>query len=196
MKVIFSIALLLHAFSSVGQKSYDDSLAVFLANYVQTHDVVKGDDLKALQFYPVNKAFRVVARFTKAVESQWLPFPTSGKQVKIFKVYGTLEFMLHGRTLSLNLYQSQNLMLNDAYKDYLFLPFTDSTSGNETYDGGRYIDLRSKDVVNGTMILDFNKAYNPSCAYGIGQYNCPIPPKENHLTIAIKAGEKMFAKPH
>ncbi len=77
------------------------------------------------------------------------------------------------------------------FENYLFLPFTDLTNGNGTYGGGRYIDL---EIPKGdTMVIDFNKSYNPYCAYN-GKYSCPIPPKENDLNIAIKAGVKNYSK--
>jgi uncharacterized protein len=85
------------------------------------------------------------------------------------------------------------LMNRPEYADYLFVPFTDATTGNETYGSGRYIDLRLGDIKNNTVLLDFNKCYNPYCAYTSG-YNCPIPPKENRLAVAVKAGEKVFPK--
>lgn len=94
----------------------------------------------------------------------------------------------------MNLYQSQGLMGSNEYKNYLFLPFTDATTGVETYESGRYIDLLTTDIVNNTVTIDFNKAYNPYCAYVSDVYNCPIPPKENHLRVAIRAGEKMYGK--
>ncbi len=78
------------------------------------------------------------------------------------------------------------------YKDYLFLPFTDDTNGITSYAGGRYIDLRDGDFNNNTLVLDFNKAYNPYCAFGAG-YACPKPPVENKLALSIEAGEKLFA---
>jgi uncharacterized protein (DUF1684 family) len=84
--------------------------------------------------------------------------------------------------------------MNDkTYRNYLFIPFTDSTSGEESYGGGRYLECFAGDIGYNLLDLDFNKAYNPYCAYGAG-YNCPIPPKENDLPIAIKAGEKNYAK--
>jgi uncharacterized protein (DUF1684 family) len=85
----------------------------------------------------------------------------------------------------LNVYQSHTLREKEGYKDYLFLPFTDLTNGNETYGSGRYIDLRIPE--RETIIIDFNKAYNPYCAYNYG-YACPIPPKENKLKVEIRAG--------
>ena len=87
-------------------------------------------------------------------------------------------------------------MTNAQYKDYLFLPFTDLTSGKETYASGRYLDLKTDEIKNGKVTLDFNKAYNPYCAYVSGVYNCPIPPKENTLGVEVKAGEKLFTGSH
>ncbi|MFV9484298.1 DUF1684 domain-containing protein, partial [Christiangramia sp. ASW11-125] len=75
--------------------------------------------------------------------------------------------------------------------DYLFLPFTDETNGISTYDGGRYLDFSIPEEKRVT--IDFNRAYNPYCAYS-GRYSCPIPPKENHLETAIPAGVKKFTK--
>lgn len=193
----FSLAFaLLFSATLFAQKTYEDSIGAFLKNYVETHEVVRGEDRKALQFYPVSSGFRTVAQFQKAGGSQWISFPTSGKITKVFALYGTLSFQLAGKPLRLNVYQSQDLLLNEQYKNYLFLPFTDATTGTETYEGGRYIDLSTGDIQNGAVILDFNKAYNPYCAYVSGKYNCPIPPKENRLPVAVRAGEKAYNKPH
>jgi hypothetical protein len=81
------------------------------------------------------------------------------------------------------------------YRDYLFLPFKDATSGQETYGGGRYLDLRTGDIQNGQVMLDFNRSYNPYCAFKEG-YPCPIPPKNNVLSVSIEAGEKAYSKAH
>lgn len=196
MKKSFISFCLLISSAVFAQKSYLDSTEAFLKNYVQTHEVVKGEDRKALQFYPVDKAYRVAAKFRRVMDSQWMQFRTSGKTPQVYKLFGTLVFNLHGQLLHLNVYQSQALLLNEQYKDYLFLPFTDSTGGNETYKGGRYIDLSVKDIRNGEAVIDFNKAYNPYCAYVSGVYNCPLPPKENALPVAIRAGEKAYRKAH
>ena len=87
---------------------------------------------------------------------------------------------------------SRNIDLSKkpGYANYLFVPITDLTNGEETYGGGRYIDLRGP--LGKVVELDFNKAYNPYCAYG-GKYSCPIPPIENHLGLRIEAGVKAFA---
>jgi uncharacterized protein len=67
------------------------------------------------------------------------------------------------------------------------------TSAKTTYGAGRYLELETTDIVEGRVVLDFNKLYNPYCAYSPG-YNCPVPPRENRLPVAIEAGEKIFAQ--
>ena len=94
-------------------------------------------------------------------------------------------FKLKGKKFKLNVYQSQDLSRKPEYADYLFLPFTDNTNGLTTYGGGRYIDLKLP--LEKTVTLDFNKAYNPYCAYS-KNYSCPIPPASNDLDISIPVG--------
>ena len=87
--------------------------------------------------------------------------------------------------LKLNIYQNHRLRKMEKYRNHLFLPFTDLTNGEETYGGGRYIDLSIPD--SDTIIIDFNKAYNPYCAYSSTR-SCPIPPRENDLDLKVEAG--------
>lgn len=195
MKGFFLIlAICLFSASAFTQKSYADSIKAYLNTYVETHDVISGEDKKYFRFFEPNKDYRVNAKFTKSNDNKWFKMETSGVIKKTFRVYGTLSFSIHDTALSLNIYQSQSLMEDDKYKDYLFLPFTDLTTGNETYHTGRYMDFIIGDIKNGDIEIDFNKAYNPSCAYVSGKYNCPVPPRENSLPVAIKAGEMNFSK--
>jgi len=194
MKKLFSCFLLLAIIRGYCQEGYKDSMNSYLANYVETHEVVTGDDKQFFSFYPVDASYRVVASFKKAINFHWFAMETSGTIKKTFRIYGTLRFMLNDTLLTLNVYQSQNLMNTDEFQNHLFLPFADLTSGDETYTDGRYIDLLIDDIVNNKVIIDFNKAYNPYCAYVSGKYNCPLPPRENELPVAIFAGEKMFTK--
>lgn len=180
--------------TGVGQKTYKDSLHAFIKNYIDKHEVVTGDDKKYLSFYPVNEHFRVTARFEKVSNGKWFTMETSGALKQVFRVYGIIHFAIHDTALTLNIYQSQKLMNVAEFKDQLFLPFTDLTSGEETYAAGRYIDLVFDDILDNKVIIDFNKAYNPYCAYVSGKYNCPIPPRENNLAVAILAGEKNYLK--
>lgn len=192
MKKLFLLLAICFSLVSASQRRYEDSMKIFQQKYVQQHEVVTDADKKRMQFYPVNKAFRLKAKFTPAVSSGWIQFNTSGNQKQVYRVYGTLSFQLNGWPHQLNLYQSQDLLTNPKLSNYLFLPFTDSTSGVETYHGGRYLDFTTADIQDNQLTLDFNKAYNPYCAFVSGIYNCPIPPKENALAVAIKAGEMTF----
>ena len=175
-------------------QSYKDSLQTYLDRYVKDHEVVEGADKKYFQFYPINENLRVTARFEKATNNKWFSMETSGLQKKTYRVYGTITFTFHDTLVKADIYQSQNLMADSKYKDYLALMFTDKTTGDETYEAGRYIDLVIDDIKNNQLVIDFNKAYNPYCAYVKGKYNCPIPPRENYLPVAIEAGEKNFGK--
>jgi uncharacterized protein len=192
MKYLFLIALIFLSPVSFAQTAYKDSIQSYIKNYIDVHEVVKGEDRKQIHFFDINEKYRVVARFEKSQTNQWFEMPTSGKIKKVFRVYGILSFSINDTLVKMNLYQSQGLMGNDQYKDYLFLPFTDATTGIETYESGRYIDLLTSDIKNNEVVIDFNRAYNPYCAYVSGVYNCPIPPAANHLPVAIIAGEKTY----
>jgi uncharacterized protein len=193
-KIVFLVILIIETLVSFSQSPYRDSIAAYIKNYINNHEVVKGDNRKQLHFYAVNEKFKVVAKFERSANNQWFEMPTSGRLKQIFRVYGRLSFTINDTLVQMNLYQSQGLMGSDEYKNFLFLPFTDATTGVETYEAGRYIDLLISDIKNNEIVIDFNKAYNPYCAYVSGVYNCPIPPKENHLTVAIRAGEKNYGK--
>lgn len=175
---------------------YIDSLGMYRENYIHDHQVVTGKDRAQLHFFPISETYRVQARFERVYEFGWFDMETSGKIKKKHRVYGILHFTLHDTLLELRVYQSEQLMNSKEYKDLLFVPFTDKTSGEESYANGRYIDLTIDELKNGIYLLDFNKAYNPYCAYVSGVYNCPIPPAENDLAVVVKAGEMKYGKGH
>jgi len=177
-------------------KIYEDSIIAYQNKYVQEHEVVTGNDKSYIHFYPVNEKFKVICTVEKKLNSPWFAMATSGPFKKNYRVYGTVHFKINDTTVILNIYQSQDLLQSQQYKEHLFIPFIDATSGEETYISGRYFDFTISDIINNQIVIDFNKAYNPYCAYVSGKYNCPIPPRENILTIAILAGEKAFSKPH
>jgi uncharacterized protein len=196
MKYSLKIIILLCCFASSLQaqpKKYGKKIKEYQAAYVQGHEVVVENDKKYFRFYNSNKRYKVIARFEKLTDTVGFIMKTSGTKDKKFFRYGRIHFTLNDRPLSLTLYQSEQLMTDTAYKDYLFLPFTDLTSGIQSYGGGRYLDPTLGEIRDNTIEIDFNKAYNPYCAYATG-YNCPIPPRENDLPVAIKAGEKAFGK--
>ena len=142
---------------------------------------------KGLPFYPFSEVFRVEARFIRSDSVVSVAFATTTARMPLYDVYGYLEFDLGGLKHRLTVYQSQDLRNKPEYQDYLFLPFTDQTNGDETYGGGRYLDLR---IFEGnTVWLDFNKAYSPYCAFN-SRYSCPLVPASNHLALPIRAGMK------
>jgi uncharacterized protein len=150
---------------------------------------LKPEDLKTFKghtFFEIDTSYRVVAHIILTKNVVEIPFNTSTLSVQIFIKYADLEFMLKGVKYQLPIYQSKNLMKIPTYANYLFLPFIDETSGKETYGAGRYIDLQIPQTGN-TILLDFNKAYNPYCAYATG-FSCPKVPEQNILKTTILAG--------
>jgi uncharacterized protein (DUF1684 family) len=148
---------------------------------------------QGLNYFPVDPTFRVAASFTKTPGEKYFMMPTSsGKARKYIKI-GTLSFKLAEKDYVLSAYQSEQILTNPKYdedKSSIFIPFRDLTSGRETYGVGRYLYLSMpKDK---QAMLDFNLAFNPSCAYGNQTFSCPIPPKDNFLEVEIKAGEKSY----
>lgn len=192
-KVPLLFIILIVSAKLFAQASYKKYITDYQETYVSDHEVVKKKDRKYFRFFPPDGNYKVEAVFTRTKDTIGFMMPTSGTRPKKFFRYGILRFTLNGSPLQLTLFQNEQLMGDSVYKDHLFLPFTDLTSGEESYGGGRYIDLEIKDIKKNKVIIDFNKAYNPYCVYSKG-YNCPIPPWENDLPVAIKAGEKDFAK--
>ena len=190
-----SLSLLFFSFiTRLSGQSYNDSLKTFIDHYVKKHEVVRGADKKYFRFYPIDQTYRVTATFEKAKDSKWFSMETSALQKQTYRVFGTVSFKIHDTLVKADIYQSQDLLANPKYKDYLALMFTDKTTGDQTYHSGRYIDLAIGDIKDDVLVIDFNKAYNPYCAYVKDQYSCPIPPRENYLPVAIEAGEKSFGK--
>ena len=181
---------------SAQNKTYKDSIESYFKKYVLEYEVVKGKDKELMSFFPVDEKYRINCRFERIANSPWLRMESSGPIKRNYRIYGIIHFSINDTAVILNIYQSQDLMATQQYRDHLFIPFTDATSGEETYESGRYIDLEIKDIKNNRALIDFNKAYNPYCAYVSGKYNCPIPPAENRLVVTIRAGEKAFGKAH
>lgn len=149
------------------------------------------ENFQGIHFFPIDLKYRVNADFIEIKEGKTLPFPTSANKIKYFKEYGKVVFSLDSEQFELTLYQSDPPYEEDD--DSLFLPFMDDTNGETSYGGGRYIDLSIYDIKKGKILIDFNQAYNPYCAYS-DYYNCPIPPKNNYLETEIKAGVSYIQK--
>lgn len=142
-----------------------------------------------LERFAPDALFRVMASF-KPRTGKPFGMKTTTDRVPQYQAVGELRFTVAGKKERLTVFRNIDLSKKPEYEDYLFIPFTDLTNGESTYGGGRYIDLRGP--LGATVELDFNRAYNPYCAYG-GRYSCPIPPMENHLEVRIEAGVKAFA---
>ena len=141
---------------------------------------------KGLDFYPIDNKFKVKAKLVKTPDAPTFKFPTTTNRVAVYKKYGEVYFTVDGKDLKLDIYKDVDPP--EAYKDHLFLPFLDKTSGNTSYGGGRFIDVLTTDEQqDGTITIDFNKAYNPYCAYS-DRYSCPITPRTNFIDIKINAG--------
>lgn len=144
---------------------------------------------KGLDFFPADSTYRVKAKFERTANEKPFLMPTTTERKPVYTKYGELHFKLFNKDYKLNVYQNTEIILTEGYEDYLFLPFTDLTNGEQTYGGGRYIDMKVPD--NDSITIDFNKAYNPYCTYN-KKYSCPIVPGENDLSIEIRAGVKDF----
>ncbi|WP_299097896.1 DUF1684 domain-containing protein [Winogradskyella sp.] len=146
---------------------------------------------KGLDFFKFDSTFVVKAVLKRTPETKWFKMKTTTSRESEERVFGILTFELKGQSFQLNVYQGKELMTTEGYEDYLFLPFLDDTNGDTTYGGGRYIDLRIPE--ENEIEIDFNKAYNPYCAYN-EKYSCPIVPRENYLPLKVEAGVKVFKK--
>ena len=139
-------------------------------------------------FFPIDSTYRVVATLDYPAEVQVLEMPTSSGSIKTFEIYALANFELEGEALQLQVLKPFGRL--SGLNNYLFIPFQDATSGQITYGGGRYMDLPLPAEREESLVIDFNRAYHPYCAYTDG-YNCPIPPAENRLPISVQAGIKL-----
>ena len=146
---------------------------------------------KGLDFFKFDSTYIVTAHLKRTPDTEWFDMKTTTSRVSPERIYGILTFELKGETYTLNVYQGKDVMTREGLEDYLFLPFLDDTNGEESYGGGRYIDLRIPE--GDTIEIDFNKAYNPYCAYN-DKYSCPIVPRVNYLALNVRAGVKAFEK--
>ena len=142
-----------------------------------------------LTYFPIEPEYRVPASLSVARGQDVIEIPTSRGERRPHYRVGTLRFTLKGQLLTLTAFVEVGQ--DDLRR--LFVPFGDLTNGAETYPGGRYLELDR--TATGIYDLDFNRAYHPFCYYN-PKYDCPYPPRENRLTIPIRAGEKMGTSPH
>ena len=145
------------------------------------------EDYKGLNYYPPNIKYRVIANLRPITEKKPVVLTTNDGKDQRYIEYAYAEFKLDGVNNKLLILEIIDM---GPFRGKLFLAFGDDTSAGETYGSGRYLDV-IKTPGSSTIKLDFNLAYNPYCAYE-ESYTCPLPPRENILTIPIKAGEKVY----
>jgi uncharacterized protein len=141
---------------------------------------------RGLAYYPVNSDLKFSAKLHRYPSPRQMRLGTNTGEIRRGLRYGYFNFQVGDQICRLQVYRLEDASGVGAS---LFIPFRDSTSGQETYAAGRYIDL--KENISGVYDLDFNRAYNPYCAYN-SEFSCPIPPAENTLNVAIRAGEKKY----
>jgi len=138
-----------------------------------------------LRYYPENPALRFEVAIEPFAERVEVQLQTNSGEARPFIRYGRFHIELEGQPVDLTVYTPPGGLGS------LFVPFTDATTGDETYGAGRYLDLTP--VSGGVFMADFNLAYNPYCAYN-DRWTCPVPPPENRLSVPIRAGEMTFSK--
>lgn len=144
------------------------------------------DDFDGLDYYPIDRAYRFHVSIDRHEDPESVTVGTSTGGEQSYLEWGSFPIEIDGEPVTIQAYKS------DVEEDRLWVPFRDATSGDETYGAGRYLDLVPETHrEDGRWVLDFNEAYNPTCAYS-DAYECPLPPTANWLDVAIRAGEKAY----
>ncbi|MEO7003761.1 MAG: DUF1684 domain-containing protein [Ktedonobacterales bacterium] len=142
-----------------------------------------------LVYFPPDLAYRVVANVVPFERQEIVPLGSTQGDIRPQLRYGELRFSVGGQQLRLVAFKD----VDDPAGEEVFVPFRDATSGKESYGAGRYLETHLETAADGTTttLLDFNLAYNPWCAYN-ENYSCTLPPQENMLPVAIRAGERSY----
>lgn len=164
----------------------------WLARRKQLDTVFQGDEspldeadrahFTGLKYFPFDPAYRLLIKLSPPERRDNVILMDTKGAERTYERYGILDFALQGQPQRLTLFR-------DPGHGYYFLPFRDATTGRETYGVGRYVE--PKEAGPGLYLIDFNNAYNPYCAYS-NHWSCPVPPDENRLTVAVRAGEMKF----
>jgi uncharacterized protein len=195
---VLLVTLLAAAFAacSPAAQPYAEEIGTWRANkdrYMRSSDSPVPPPERArfpgLTYFPVSPEYRVPAALTLMPDNVVIEMSTSTGQRRQMRRVGTLKFTLKGQLLSLTAFVE--MPQNDVR--HLFVPFGDLTNGTETYQGGRFLDLDR--TATGIYDLDFNRAYHPFCLFN-PTYDCPVPPRENRLSIPVRAGEKLPPEGH
>ncbi|UII27111.1 DUF1684 domain-containing protein [Fulvivirga maritima] len=187
--VVVVIIIFIYSFQGQSPESYKaeidkkrEAQESFMRNSNESPFVEQNIKFEGLKFFPPDQKYKIKARFTPKENPEVRELATSEGEPEEYLEYGYATFTLDDK-------EQQLLIMENVQEGVLFLAFADETSAAETYGGGRYLELKHDG--GKSILLDFNLAYNPYCAYTAG-YSCPLPPKENLLTVAIRAGEKTY----
>ena len=173
-------------------EDYPSTIAAQRAAKDEAFKAAPGDPVPAdkmaslvpLAYFPIDEMYAVPAALEPAAERTRLQVPTSTGKIRDIERIGTLKFTVKGQKMSLTAFHE----LDQPQIKRLFVPFSDLTTGTETYSAGRYMELDP--TPTGIYVVDFNVAYHPYCYYN-AEYDCPYPPKENRLEMPIRAGERL-----
>jgi len=189
----FAIVIALGACSNKPPDDKDYAAGIAAARAAKDADFQKDSDpvpesrkkeLLPLAYFAIDPQYNVPASLQPTQDQTVVEMPTSTGTARRMRRVGTLEFSLKGQPLKLTAF----VEVGAPSLDHLFVPFSDLTSGTESYPAGRYIDLDRN--VTGIYELDFNRAYHPYCYYN-DSFECPYPPAENRLPLPIRAGERL-----
>ena len=201
--ILFSVIFMKPAFNQMTQDSidaYTESIKKFrtgkniklMYNESTPLTPVQHKNFKGLNYFDPDTRYLLEGHLVVDQNPETVILRTSTERAPEYVKYGKILFELDGEQYELIAYQSKKLLDVKPDDSTLFIPFRDATSGNETYGGGRYVDVELP-ASGSAVVIDFNKAYNPYCAYNPG-FSCVIPPGENRLPVRIAAGEKIFGK--
>jgi uncharacterized protein len=193
LRAIFgAIIIIIIIYSFSGGQTSEEYIAQILEERIEKDLFMKNSDespfhnstkvIKPLDYYPPDIRYKINARFLDIENKAIVKLPTSDNSESEYLEYGVAEFTFADKSQRL-------LILENAEDESLFLAFGDETSADETYGAGRYLDVKHDG--GNSILLDFNLAYNPYCAY-VDNFSCPLPPRQNLLSVAIQAGEKTY----
>jgi uncharacterized protein (DUF1684 family) len=171
--------------TEIGRERTEKDL--FMKNEKDSPFAGSKERFQGLQYFSPDLKYKINAKLAPIENKKMIVLPTSDGLEKKYLEHAYAEFELDGMRNRLLILEITD---EGSYRGTLFLAFADETSTRETYGAGRYLDLKKVPAAT-SVVLDFNKAYNPYCAYS-NNFSCPFPPPGNILKVAIKAGEKSY----